>query len=77
MARTELVTRVFQVDELVGGVAGGWTGDALINFIMDNVEPTSWKKNGGPGTITFYAPGRALIIRNTAEVINKLGSKGF
>lgn len=71
-ASKTLVTRVILVDSLVGGLASGLTGDALVKFIEDQVEPDSWKRNGGSGTITFYPGSRVLIIRNTSEVISRL-----
>jgi hypothetical protein len=70
-ANQELVTRVLPVDSLLFGQTG-WTPEALIDFIQNNIEPSSWKSGGGNGTITFYPAGRCLIIRNSAEVISKL-----
>lgn len=72
-ANQELVTRVLPVDSLLFGQTG-WTPEALIDFIQNNIEPSSWKSGGGNGTITFYPAGRCLIIRNSAEVISKLDS---
>ncbi len=72
-ASTELVTRVFPVDGMFGNTSTN-TPDMLMNYIMDNVEPQSWKKNGGQGTITYYAPANCFIIRNSSEVINSLSN---
>lgn len=70
-ANQEQVTRVLAVDSLLFG-QNGWNPQGLIDFIQANVEPASWKSGGGQGTITYYAAGRCLIIRNSAEVISKL-----
>jgi hypothetical protein len=40
----------------------------IIESIQASIEPASWQKNGGSGTITFSAPMMALIIRQSAEV---------
>jgi len=40
----------------------------IMDSIQASIEPASWQKNGGSGTITFSAPMMALIIRQTAEV---------
>lgn len=61
----------------VGNFAGtGSDGDPsvpapvqrLIDLITSIVDPGSWDKNGGPGTIIYYAPARVLVVRNSAEV---------
>jgi len=82
-AANELVTRYYQIDDLIG-VNGMFTygfgnqfaqemqAAQLINLIKTLVDPTSWQPHG-PGTIVYYAPTRTLIIKNTAEVINALG----
>ncbi len=70
-ASTELVTRVFPIDGMFGGGTAG-TPEMLANYLMDTIEPQSWKKNGGQGTITYYAPANCFIIRNSSEVINSL-----
>lgn len=40
--------------------------EELIEAIMKHIQPLSWKKNGGKGTIRFFK-GR-LIVRNNIEV---------
>jgi hypothetical protein len=45
----------------------------LIDLIQRTVEPASWDVNGGPGSISYYAPTRSLIIRNTAELHSVMG----
>jgi hypothetical protein len=80
-AQSELTTRFFDVSDLVrfAGLTG-WGGrngqdpvQGLIDFIQATVDPGSWQKNGGAGTITYFAPTRTLIVRNTAEVLNAMG----
>lgn len=75
-AQTELVTRVIPIDDLfLSGSGNSTTPQGIIDFIMETVDPLSWKKNNGPGTITYYPAGRCIIVRNTAEVVNKLMGK--
>ena len=56
-------------------VQGKSAVDILIDLIQDQIEPLSWQKYNGPGSITYYPPQRALIIRNSAEVINMIGGR--
>lgn len=80
-AQNELVTRYFDISDLVklGGLSGitGQRGadpiQGLIDFIEKTVDPGSWQRNGGPGSIVYFAPTKTLIVRNTAEVINAMG----
>src|SRR5262245_41728823 len=80
-AQNELTTRVFDISDLIrmcnlaGWIGGQWKDpvQGLIDFIQSTVDPGSWQKNGGPGSITYFAPTRTLIVRNTAEVINSMG----
>jgi hypothetical protein len=39
----------------------------LINSIQSTVDPSIWQANGGGGSIQFFEPGMALIIRAPAE----------
>ena len=39
----------------------------LINTIQNSVDPSIWQANGGGGSIQFYEPGMALIIRAPTE----------
>ncbi len=45
----------------------------LIDLIQNTIEPDSWQVNGGRGTISYYAPLRVLVIRQTGEVHHQLG----
>ena len=42
-------------------------GQALVGVIQDTIAPDSWDIRGGPGSIIFYAPMRALVVRQTGE----------
>jgi hypothetical protein len=58
-----------------GNNAGKSSVDLLIEMIQDQIEPLSWQKYNGPGSITYYAPQNVLIVRNSAEVINMVGGR--
>lgn len=45
----------------------------LINLITSAIEPTTWRVNGGKGTIVFFKG--KLVVRNNAGVHEKLGGK--
>jgi len=86
-AKNCMTVRVIPVDDLLafGNPLPGSSGNAnasgksgvelLIDLIQDQIEPLSWQKYNGPGSITYYAPQRTLIIRNSAEVINMVGGR--
>lgn len=76
-AANTLVTRVIPVDTLIGGAGGALTPDQLIKTLEDLTGPDNWKRNGGPGTITYYPAARVLIVRNTSPVISILEKKGY
>ncbi len=43
----------------------GWE---LVELIEQVVSPHTWARNGGKGEIWYWAPGRALVVRQTEEV---------
>ena len=43
----------------------GWE---LVELIEQVVSPHTWARNGGKGQIWYWAPGRALVVRQTEEV---------
>lgn len=47
--------------------------DDLIRLIQKTIEPSFWDVNGGVGTIAFYAPLNALVIRATEDIHYKIG----
>ena len=47
--------------------------DDLIRLIQNTIDPSFWDVNGGVGTIVFYAPLNALVVRATEEIHYKIG----
>jgi hypothetical protein len=47
--------------------------DELIELIKDAIAPDTWDVRGGEGTIQYYRPNPALIIRQTSEVHGNVG----
>lgn len=90
-ARESLVTRVYYLGDLVQGVGpfgGALTWGPLVDYqqtmanvqlitdaIQDSIDPLSWKKRGGPCTVTFHFPSMSLVVRASTEVHAVLGSK--
>jgi hypothetical protein len=61
-----------------GGSASGGRSDrtqaqSLIDLIQQTIAPESWDVNGGKGSIRYWRPGLALVIRNTGEVHEQVG----
>lgn len=42
-------------------------GPALVELIQKTIAPGHWASQGGPGTIYYWRPGRALVIRATQQ----------
>lgn len=68
----------------VGGQGGGLGGNQsnasppdhgedLVDLIHKTISPSSWDINGGPGTIQYWRPGHALVIRASDEVQEEIG----
>src|SRR5438105_11185106 len=51
--------------------------NALVELIKTSVDSSSWRDNGGAGTVTFHAPSLSLIIKQSAEVHALLGNGGM
>jgi hypothetical protein len=57
-----------------GTALRGWgglpadNGEQLVDLIRRTIAPSTWDVNGGPGTMYYWRPGRALVIRQTREV---------
>ena len=47
-------------------------GPALVELIQRTISPGFWDVNGGPGTIVYYAPLRALVVRATGDIHGNL-----
>jgi hypothetical protein len=79
-AREHMVVRAYPVAELLGTEDRNIWGplwkrafelqhaQTLVNMIQTSVDPAMWNINGGPGSVTFHEPTRALIIRASAEM---------
>ncbi|MHB8901622.1 MAG: hypothetical protein ACYC6Y_22950 [Thermoguttaceae bacterium] len=48
-------------------------GQHLVELIQKTVAPSSWDVNGGLGTIFYWRPGRALVVRQTGQVHDEMG----
>jgi hypothetical protein len=70
-AKNEMRVGIMDVGTLLNGRG---SPDELIRMIKSQVEPDSWDTGGGNGSITYVAPG-TLIIKNSAEVIHRLGAR--
>ncbi|HRX81567.1 MAG TPA: hypothetical protein P5307_21005 [Pirellulaceae bacterium] len=61
----------------VRGAGGGGAvpdyGPGLVALIERTIAPEFWDVAGGPGTIVYYAPLRALVVRATTEVHRDIG----
>jgi hypothetical protein len=61
----------------VRGAGGGGAvpdyGPGLVALIERTIAPEFWDVAGGPGTIVYYAPLRALVVRATSEVHHDIG----
>lgn len=63
------------------GLGGGIFGPAdydhgqeLVDLIQKTISPGSWDINGGPGSIYYWRPGRAIVVRQTDEIHGQLGN---
>ena len=50
------------------GVGPDDAGQDLVDLIQTVIRPASWDINGGNGSIYYWYPGKALVIRQTDEV---------
>jgi hypothetical protein len=48
-------------------------GQDLVDVIQATIAPHTWDVNGGPGSIYYWRPGRAIVVRATDEVHNDIG----
>ena len=88
-AAEHTVVRAYPVDDLVApnqttAMFGPFVQQAqmmqnaqqLVNLIQFSIEPSYWQPNG-PGTITFFAPTKTLMIRASAEMHYQMSSPGL
>jgi hypothetical protein len=52
----------------LGGAGAGDAGQDLVDLIQTVIRPASWDVNGGNGSIYYWYPGKALVIRQTGEI---------
>ena len=60
-----------------GAAFGGGTvsdhAQELIDLIQRTISPQSWDVNGGQGSMFYYRPLMALVVRTTSEVHGDVG----
>ena len=49
-------------------------GQELVELIQHTIAPSTWDVNGGNGTIIYFAPRQALVVRQTDDVHGDLGA---
>ena len=63
--------------ERTGGAFGGRAvsdhSQELIDLIQRTIKPDFWDVNGGPGSMFYYRPLMALVVRATSEVHGNVG----
>jgi hypothetical protein len=64
-------------DSRIDGPAGGGSpqneGQELVELIESTIAPASWEARGGRGVVKYWAPGHALVIRQTRDVHEQIG----
>ncbi len=80
----KMVQAVYQVADLVVPIGGGrgdvWqteklktpSAEHLIRQIQRAVQPASWDSEGGQGTVQYFAPTMALVVKQTPTVQEKV-----
>jgi hypothetical protein len=48
-------------------------GEELVELIQQTIAPTTWDVNGGLGSIYYWRPGRAIVVRQTGDVHDEIG----
>lgn len=57
----------------MGGPAQDDAGPLLVDLIQKTIAPGHWASQGGPGTIYYWRPGRAMVIRATQQAHEQIG----
>ena len=61
------------------GYAGGqmgppWDhGEELVDLITTVIDPSFWRRNGGPGSIHYYQPSLVLVVRASQQGSEEVG----
>ena len=58
----------------LGGNAVDDHGPELVELIETVIVPNSWEKNGGFGSIIYYAPLRVIVVRTTGDIHGNVGN---
>jgi hypothetical protein len=83
-AKDLMVTRVYDIGALVMGNNIAQPGvavdpqlaqnvQAIIDMIVQSLDPSSWVGRGGTGMIGYNIPTHSLIIRQSAEIHSMIG----
>jgi hypothetical protein len=56
-----------------GGAIVDDYSEELIDLITNTINPSHWNINGGPGSIAYYRPAMALVVRASSEVQGRVG----
>jgi len=48
-------------------------GPQLVELIQRTIAPSTWDINGGPGSIYYWRPGRAIVVRQMDAVHEDIG----
>jgi hypothetical protein len=57
-----------------GGQAITDHGPELVDLIESVIAPHTWEKNGGFGSIFYFAPLRVIVVRSTGDVHGDVGN---
>jgi type II secretory pathway component HofQ len=69
-ADTDLMSRLFSVQDLIHPDSEETSADRLIQVITTTIEPESWADNGGNGNIAYYQG--AFIVANRYDVLREI-----
>jgi hypothetical protein len=58
----------------MGGQAVSDHGPELVELIESVIAPNTWEKNGGFGSIFYFAPLHVIVVRSTGEVHGNVGN---
>lgn len=58
----------------MGGQAVSDHGPELVELIESVIAPSTWEKNGGFGSIFYFAPLQVIVVRSTGDVHGDVGN---